>query len=205
MNWNTLRRTSLYGSLALAVVLATACSNQKDPAQKALDDATAAVNQSLTPDADKYAPKRVTELQGKLAELKSIFDAKNYAGVITAAPDVTMAAKELTRMVAADKDTETKELTAQWTDASAAVPKLLEAVHARVDELGKAKHAPKHVDLATARADLTEADGKWANAKSAYSNGKINDALAGAKEVKEKTEAAAAAIKLGLPQTTAAK
>jgi hypothetical protein len=205
MNWNTLKRTSFYGSLALAVVLATACSNQKDPAQKALDDATAAVNESLTPDADKYAPKRATALQGKLAELKSSFDAKNYATVIAAAPDVTTAAKDLTRVVATDKDAETKELTARWTDASASIPKLLEAVHARVDELGKAKHPAKHLDLATARADLTEADSGWANATSAYSNGKINDALASAKDVKEKAEAAAAALKLQLPQTTAAR
>ncbi|HEY2781764.1 MAG TPA: hypothetical protein VGI90_13345 [Steroidobacteraceae bacterium] len=187
------------------MALAAACSNQKEPAQKALDDASAAVNHSLTPDADKYAPKRVTALQGKLAELKSNFDAKSYAAVIAAAPDVTTAAKDLTRVVATDKDAETKDLTARWADASASIPKLLEAVHARIDELGKAKHPAKHLDLATARADLTEADSGWANATSANSSGKINDALAAAKDAKEKVEAAAAAIKLQLPQTTAAK
>jgi hypothetical protein len=205
MKFDTLKRTSLYGTLVFVMALAAACSNQKEPAQKALDDASAAVNHSLTPDADKYAPKRVTALQGKLAELKSNFDAKSYAAVIAAAPDVTTAAKDLTRVVATDKDAETKDLTARWADASASIPKLLEAVHARIDELGKAKHPAKHLDLATARADLTEADSGWANATSANSSGKINDALAAAKDAKEKVEAAAAAIKLQLPQTTAAK
>ena len=201
MNSGTLKRTSLYGTLVYMMVLAAACSSQKDPAQKALDDATAAVNQSLTPDADKYAPKRVTALQGKLAELRSSFDAKNYTAVITAAPDVTTAAKDLTRVVATDKDAEMRDLTARWAAASASIPKLLEAVHARLGELSKTKHPAKNLDLATARADLTEADSRWANASSDDSSGKINDALAAAKDAKEKAEAAAAAVRLQLPQT----
>jgi hypothetical protein len=185
--------------------MTSACSSQRDPAQKALDDATTAVTQSLTPDADKYAPKAVTALQGKLADLKTNFDGKDYATVITAAPDVIVAAKELTQLVAANKDAETQKLTAQWTDASDSVPKLLETVHARVDELGKAKHPPKHVDIGTARTDLSEADSLWAKAKSSYGSGKIHEALAFAKEVKEKAEAAAAAVNLQMPQMTAAK
>jgi hypothetical protein len=184
--------------------MASACSSQRDPAQKALDDATKAVTQSLTPDADKYAPNAVTALQGKLADLKTNFDGKYYAAVITAAPDVMAAAKDLTPLVAANKDAETK-LTAQWTDASDSVPKLLETVHARIDELGKAKHPPKHVDIGTARTDLSEADNLWAKAKSSYGGGKVHEALAFAKEVKEKAEAAAAAINLKMPQMTAAK
>ncbi|HEY2532474.1 MAG TPA: hypothetical protein VGJ20_31840 [Xanthobacteraceae bacterium] len=205
MNGNTLKRASLCGTLVLAMALASGCANQKDPAQKALDDATTAVNQSLTPDADKYAPKGAAALQGKLAELKSSFEGKNYATVITAAPDVVVAAKQLTQVAATNKEAETKKLTAQWTDAADSVPKLLEAVRARVDELGKAKHPPKHVDLGTARNDLSDADTQWANAKSAYTSGKINDALSSAKEGKEKAEAAAAAINLQIPQMTAAK
>lgn len=204
MNLNRLKRASVCGVLAGALI-ASACSGQRDPAQKALNDATGAVNQALTSDADTYAPKGVTALQGKLADLKTNFDGKNYAAVITAAPDVTAAAKELTQVAATNKEAETKKLAARWTEASDSVPMLLETVHARVDELAKARHPPKHVDLGTARTDLTEADNLWAKAKSSYGSGKIDDALASVKEVKEKAEAAAAAIKLQMPQMTASK
>ncbi|HEY0747310.1 MAG TPA: hypothetical protein VGD63_11470 [Steroidobacteraceae bacterium] len=205
MNWNTVRLASLTGSLTLAIAMASGCSSQRDPAQKALTDATTAVNQSLTPDADKYAPKGVTALQGKLTDLQTNFDGKNYAAVITGAPDVMAAAKELTQVVSVDKDAAARKLAARWADASDLVPKLLETVHARMDELGKAKHPPKLMDIGAARSDLSEADDLWAKAKSSYGDGKIDEALASANKVKEKAEAAAAAINLQIPQMTASK
>lgn len=204
MIWNRLKRASVCGVLAGALIV-SACSSQKDPAQKALDDAVAAVNQALTPDADRYAPQAVTALQGKLADLKTDFDGKNYPTVLTAAPEVMVAAKELIQVVATNKEAETQKLTAQWTAASASVSQLLETVHARVDELAKAKHPAKNIDVGTARTDLTEADNLWAKAKASHSGGKIDDALASVKEVKEKAEAAAAAINLQMPPMPAAK
>jgi methyl-accepting chemotaxis protein len=200
MNWSPVRRAALYATLIVAAAMTAACLSQKDPAQKALNDATGAVNQALTPDADKYAPNGVTALQGKLAALKTTFDGKNYATVITSAPDVMASARDLTQVVETNKEAESKKLAAQWTEATAPVRNLLETVHARVDELGKAKHPPKHVDLPTARTDLTAADDLWAKAKSSYGSGKIDEALASVKELKEKADAAAAAINLQVPQ-----
>jgi methyl-accepting chemotaxis protein len=205
MNWSPVRRAALYATVIAAMAMASACLSQKDPAQKALNDATDAVNQALTPDSDKYAPSGVTALQGKLAGLKTSFDGKNYATVITAAPDVMVSARDLTQLVATNKEAEAKKLAAQWAEATAPVRNLLETVHAKVDELAKAKHPPKHVDLPTARTDLTAADDLWAKAKSSYGSGKIDEALASVQELKEKAKAAAAAINLQIPQTTAAK
>jgi hypothetical protein len=205
MNRNPISRGVLYASLIVAIAMTSACLSQKDPAQKALNDATSAVDQALTPDADKYAPKDVTALQSKLTDLKTNFDGKNYATVITAAPNVMTAARDLTQVVANNKEADTKKLAAQWTEATASVRNLLDTIHAKVDELAKAKHPAKHVDLATARTDLSAADDLWAKAKSSYGSGKIDDALASVKELKEKAEAAAAAINLQMPQMTAAK
>jgi methyl-accepting chemotaxis protein len=185
--------------------MTSGCLSQKDPAQKSLADASNAVNQALTPDADKYAPKAVTAVQGKLAALRTNFDDKNYATVITTAPDVMAAARDLTQVVATNKEAETKKLAAQWTEATASVRNLLETVHAKVDEIAKAKHPPKHVDLPTAQSDLSAADDLWAKAKSSYSSGMIDDALASVKDLKEKAQAAAAAINLQVPQMTASK
>jgi hypothetical protein len=184
-------------ALALAILAVAACSAQKQPAQSALETATDAVNAALTPDADKYAPKEVTALQSKLAELKSAFDAKNDPAVITGAYDVTAAAHELTQIVSAvNKDSEAKRLASEWSEFGESMPKLLGSVHAKIDELNREKHVPKNVNLGGARAELNEADNLWDKAKSAHDRGETADALASSKQAKSKAEAAAADIDL---------
>jgi hypothetical protein len=195
---NTTRHVSLYATCAAAVLLACACATQMDPAQEALEAASSAVNSALTPDADKYAPKEVTALQAKLADLKAKFDMKNYAGVILGRPDVEAAAAELTQTVATSRDAESKRLTAQWSDISTSLPKSFDTVESRIDELSKSKRPPKNVDLQTARSDLADAESKWSEAKVDYQNGKVTDALASSQAVKSQVDAAAAAINLPL-------
>ena len=198
---NTTRHVSLYATCAAVVLLVCACATQKDPAQDALDAATSAVNSALTPDADKYAPKEVTALQAKLADLKAKFDTKNYAGVILGRPDVVAAAAELTQTVATSRDAESKRLTAQWSDISTSLPKSFDSVRSRIDELGKSKRQPKNLDVQTARSDLADAESKWNEAKVDYQNGKVTDALAASQAVKSQVNAAAAAINLQLPSS----
>jgi hypothetical protein len=195
---NTNRRLPLYATYAVVMLFVCACATQKDPAQGALDAATSAVNNALTPDADKYAPKEVTALQARLADLKAKFDTKNYAGVILGRPDVVAAAAELTQTVATSKDAESKRLTAQWSDISTSLPKSFDTVQTRIDELGKSKRKPKNVDVQTARSDLEDAESKWNEAKVDYQNGKVTDALAASQAVKSQVNAAAAAINLQL-------
>jgi hypothetical protein len=195
---NTTGYVSLYATCAAIVLLACACATQKDPAQEALDAATSAVNNAMTPDADKYAPKEVTALQAKLADLKAKFDMKNYAGVILGRPDVVAAAAELTQTAATSRDAESKRLTAQWSDTSTSLPKSFDTVQSRIDELSKSKRPPKNVDLQTARGDLADAESKWNEAKVDYQNGKVTDALAASQTVKSQVDAAAAAINLQL-------
>jgi hypothetical protein len=195
----TPKSTTRYAALALAILAAAACSAQMQPAQSALETSANAVNAALTPDADKYAPKEVTALQSKLAELKSTFDAKNYPAVITGASDVTAAAHELTQIVSADKASEAKRLASEWSEFGESMPKLLGSVRAKIDELNREKHVPKNVNLSSARADLNEADNLWDKAKSAHDRGEAADALASSKQAKSKAEAAAADINLQQP------
>lgn len=198
---NTARHVRLYAICAAAVLFACACATQMDPAQAALDAATGAVNSALTPDADKYAPKEVTALQAKLTDLKAKFDKKNYAGVILGRPDLVAAAAELTQTVATRRDAESKRLTAQWSDISTSLPKSIDTVQSRIDELSKSKRQPKNVDIQTARSDLADAESKWDEAKVDYQNGKVTDALAASQAVKGQVSAAAAAINLQLPSS----
>jgi hypothetical protein len=184
------------------MLFACACATQKDPAQEALDAATSAVNSALSPDADKYAPKEVTALQAKLADLKAKFEMKNYAGVILGRPDVVAAAVELTQTVATSRDAESKRLTAQWSDISTSLPKSFSTVQSRIDELSKSKRQPKTVDVQTARSDLADAESKWNDAKVDYQSGKVTDALTTSQTVKSQVDAAAAALNLHLPSST---
>jgi hypothetical protein len=200
MQMNKLRSASLCAAFAFAAILATACAGQKDPALAALEKATSSVNAALSPDADKYASGEVTALRSKLTSLKSTYDAKDYPAVIVAAPEVIASAAELTQSVAAKMAAESKALAAEWTDASGSLPKILASVHSHIDDLGKAKHSPKHVDLATARSKLADAEGLWTSAQSSFSAGKTAEAVAAARDAKAKAEAAAAAINLQLTE-----
>ena len=195
---NTSKQLPLYATCTAIVLFASACTTQKDPAQVALEAATSAVNTALSPDADKYAPQEVTALQAKLADLKAEFERKNYPGVILDRPDVVAAAAELTQTVAASRDAESKRLTAQWSDMSASLPKSIDTLRSRIDDLSKSKRPPNG-DLQTARSDLSDAESKWDEAKVDYQNGKVTDALAASQAVKSQVAAAAAAINLQLP------
>ena len=192
----TSKFTELSAVLAFAILGAAACSEQKQSAQAALETATNAVNAALTPDADKYAPKEVTALQNNLAALKSTFDAKNATAAIASASNVTAAAHELTQIVSANKESEAKRLASEWSEFGESMPKLLDSVHAKIDELNREKHVPKNVNLGSARAALDEADILWDKAKRAHDRGEADDALASSKLAKSKAEAAAAEIDL---------
>jgi hypothetical protein len=184
--------------LAITGLLLLACANQMQPAQAALDGATSAV-QAASADASKYMPAHLQTLQARLSSLKAAFDNKDYAGVLASAPAITADAQQLAKEVAAKKAEAMQALAAQWTDMSSSVPKLIDAVQTHLSELSKSKHAPKGVDLATARTDLADATTLWDKAQASQKSGDVETAVSSAKDVKAKVESAAEALKLKLP------
>ena len=86
----------------LAAFAIAGCANKMAPAQKAIADIEAAVA-AAGEDATKYIPAEVQAVNDQVANLKAMFDKKDYKGVLAAAPAVLTQAQGLTSAAAAKK------------------------------------------------------------------------------------------------------
>jgi hypothetical protein len=185
--------------LAAVAVLAVACANQMEPAQRALGGLGDAMTAAESAGASKYIPDQFASAQAKVAELKAAFDKKDYAAVLQGAPAVMTEAQSMIGTAAMKREDAVKAATAEWATLATAVPQLVGAVKSRVDVLGKSKRLPAGVDLEAAKAGLADATSLWDKAQAASTAGNVEDAVSAAKDVKAKAEAAAAALGLKLP------
>jgi hypothetical protein len=184
--------------IGIAALLCNACLDEMEPAKQALGEISN-VLMAASADATKYAPDQMASVQKELADLKISYDRKYYGDVVAHAPSVLTDAKNLAADAAAKKDDIAKALNTEWNGFAASLPNGITAVRARVDVLSKAKRAPKGMDLAAAQSSLADATDGWARAQAAFAGGKVDEAVATAKDVQSKTGAAAAALKLELP------
>jgi hypothetical protein len=184
--------------LAVAALALAACTNLAEPAAKAVAEVESAIS-AASEDAGKYVPDQLAAAQGKLTELKDAIAKKDYKAVMAAAPAALTMAKEMATAAGAKKDEMMTMATSDWTAMSASLPGLISAVQSRVDVLGKSKHLPAGVNLDAAKTALADATGMWTQAQAAATSGDVIGAASTAKMVKEKAEAAAAAIGLKLP------
>jgi HAMP domain-containing protein len=192
------RNIAKYLTLYSAAFLIAACANQMEPAKNALDN----INISLaaaSADAQKYVPDQLSSAQSKVAALTASFDKKDYAAVVAGAPAVLAEVNGLAGAAAAKRDEILKALGNEWRSLATSIPQSVTAVQTRIDELSKAKHVPKGIDLAAAKSGLADATGAWEKAQSAFKLGNASDAVPLAKDAMSKVESAAAALKLNLP------
>lgn len=195
----TTLKNKTVGFLAVAAALLLgACANQMEPAQKAIAGIDSAIS-AAAPDAGKYIPDQLTAAQKKLADLKTSFDNKDYATVLTGAPALLTEAQGLLGAAMIKKDEVAKAMAAAWPAMAAALPGLVASVTTKVAALAKSKHLPAGVDLAAAKTSIADAGSLWSKAQAAFAAGNIEEAVNTAKDVKAKAEAAAAAIKMQLP------
>jgi len=187
-------------SLAMAALLIAGCANQMEPAKKAISDIEAAV-QAAGPDAAQYIPDQLQAVNSQVSDLKMKFDQKDYKGVIAAAPALLTQAQGLAAAAASAKEqalAAAKEaLNGEWTNLAANLPAQLAAVTSRVGILSKSKKLPAGLDKAAfdgAKAATDEATTLWQQATSAQAAGNLEQAVASAKQVKEKLDAAMATL-----------
>jgi len=182
----------LFLALVAASVLATGCAKQRAPATKAVE----AIETSLADvraDAAKYAPDGLKGVESQLARLKTSLDAKDYENVLAGTPQLEKAVASLKDAVASGKEHARAALVAaksEWATLNTEVPKMVENIQTRVDELSKRmiRFKVSKEELESAKSGLEWMKTEWAEATEASSSGKVTAAAEKAKAVKAKGE-----------------
>ena len=187
-------------SMAFAALLLVGCANQMEPAKKAIADIEAAIT-AAGPDAAQYVPDQLQAVNGQLADLKAKFDQKDYKGVIAAAPAVLSQAQGLSGAASSAKQAAEaaalEAMNAEWTSLSGTLPAAVAAIESRVNILSKSKKLPANLDQATfesVKTGLADAKSLWDQATAAQASGNVEAAVTAGRQVKEKTDAALAAL-----------
>src|SRR4051812_24046537 len=131
-------------ALAAVAMLASGCAQQRGPANKALESVEDSLK-NVRDDAQKYAPDGLKSVEAQLKNLKQSFDDKNYDNVLAGTPSLQKAVDSLAAAVNSGKEQHRSAVAAaktEWEGLNAEVPKMVDAIQARVDELSKKKHLP---------------------------------------------------------------
>lgn len=185
----------LYQVLLAAVattLLATGCSQQKQNATKVLENVEMKLAE-VKNDAERYAPDGLKGVEAQLERLNKSLEAKDYNDVIAGAPQLTKAVDSLKQAVDAGKAQASAALAAaksEWESLSVEVPKMVEDIQARVDELEK-KRLPFGLnkdEFAEAKSDFEAMKAQWTEASNEYKSGKQIDAVEKAKSAKGMNE-----------------
>jgi hypothetical protein len=206
MRWEELKKYTLISLAALALA---ACANDREPAQKMMNDIQAAIH-AASGDVVKYAPDQLNDVQTKYDDLQTALTAQDYKGVLVRGPAVLTEAQGLTGAAAAKKAEVRQQLNDQWSSVSSAVPQEASAIQGRIDMLSQKKNhklaqgIAQGVDLDAAKSALGDATSLWSKAQGAFGNGNMDEAVSAAKDAKAKLDALAGTLKVDLPAGGAA-
>jgi hypothetical protein len=177
---------------ATSLLFAGGCAKQKAPATKALESVETSLN-AVKEDAAKYAPDGLKGVEAQYARLKDSLDKKEYDNVLAGAPELQKAVASLNDAVDAGKKHAAAALASaktEWANLNDEVPKMVENIQTRVDELSKKKIRFKvsKEELESAKSGLEWMKSEWAEATAALNSGKQIVATEKARAVKAKGE-----------------
>jgi hypothetical protein len=183
-------------ALALAAVLIAGCADRMEPAGKAIAEVEAALAAAGS-DATKYIPGKVRAVEAQIANLKTMFDQKDYKGVLAAAPAALAQAEAVAGDASAARQAAMEAHTAEWASLIATLPGALAAIDARVSILTQARKLPDGMtaeQLQSVQAGFSEASDLWARATTSHAVGELEQAVALGVAVKERADALLAAL-----------
>ena len=99
--------------LAFVALLASACTNYKEPAQTAISQAETALD-AISVDAQKYLPDKYQEVQAAIDAAKAVFSKGDYKNALAAAKELPTQVSALATDVAAAKQAAIASLTESW-------------------------------------------------------------------------------------------
>ena len=177
-----MRSAKLFAFLAAASLVLAACANQKEPAEQAFAKVSSALAE-FHADAEKYASEELKDVDADVANMKKNLDSQDYGAVIMSAPSVTSSISKLKDTVAQRKADAEQMLAAaqtEWSDLSASVPKAVESLQAKIDQLTKTHKMPKGLDKAAfdgAKADFEAVKTTWTAAAADFAAGNVAEAV----------------------------
>jgi hypothetical protein len=175
----------------LAVMLMSACSSQKEPAEQAIakmDNTMGAIHDS----AARYTPDTLQAVEAQVAAIKQSFAKGDYAGVLAAAPGVNASIVNLRRDAGAKQsaaDAEVAKVKQQWRTLTYEVPKMVAGLHTQVDSLSSGHGLPRGVTKASfssARDGVASLDAMWTEANNTVASGDYASAVTKGQAVKDK-------------------
>jgi hypothetical protein len=184
-----MKKQSAWLLASLAALVLVGCAGQKEPAEKALASAQAALA-TIHDAAQKYAPDQLQAVETQLAGVKDSLAKGDYKGVLAAAPALSSAISGL-KDTADAKQKDAEAATAQakdaWGPLSSDVPNMVAAIQSRVDVLSKSHHLPKGVSkdgLASAKSGLDSMKAAWSDASNSAAAGDFTSAVGKAQAMK---------------------
>lgn len=180
--------------IVLLTAILVACARDKGPAEEAIKQATAAVEQ-VRADAGRFVPDQLSALESSLKAAQDSFAKQDYKGALAAASGLAAQAQEVAK-AAADKKA---ELTKAWDDMNAGIPSMMDAIKSRLDILAQSKKLPAGLDkdkLAGLTSSFDEAAKQFEEAKAAAAAGDLSTAVAAGSAIKEKGMQVATALGL---------
>ena len=183
-----MRVSHIFVATVAALVLATGCSQQRSTASKGLETVEKALA-DVKADAAKYAPDGLKGVEAQYDRLKASLEAKEYGDVIAGTPQLEKAVASLRDAVASGKAHAKAALAAaktEWDGLNVEVPKMVETIEARVDELSKRKIrlTVSKDELESSKTTLATMKSLWAEAKNEADKGDTVEAVGKAKTVK---------------------
>jgi hypothetical protein len=184
-----MKKQSAWLLASLAALVLVGCAGQKEPAEKALASAQAALA-TIHDAAQKYAPDQLQAVETQLAGMKDSLAKGDYKAVLAAAPALSTAISGL-KDTADAKQKDAEAATAQakdaWGPLSTDVPNMVAAIQTRVDALSKSHHLPKGVSkdgLASAKSGLDSMKAAWTDASNSAAAGDFTSAVGKAQAMK---------------------
>lgn len=184
-----MKKLSVWSLAVLAVCALAACTNQKAPAEQAVASAETSLS-AIRDEAQKYAPDQLQAVDSQLSAMKDNLNKGNYQAVLAAAPNVNSSIsglKEAADNKKAEADAALARAKDAWGPMSSDVPKMVDAIQARVDKLSKERHLPKGVtrdSVASAKTALESMKSGWSDASNAAASGDYTTAVSKAETVK---------------------
>jgi len=170
--------------IVISLFLVACVSANKEPAAVAIKAAEDAFN-AIKGEAMKYVPDKAQGVKDAITVAKASFDKGNFDEALETAKAIPEKVKVLTTAVEVKKT----ELTRSWEAISDETSGMLDAIKGKLESLSASKKLPKTLNkakLEAAKADYEAASKMWDEAKSTFSGGNIDDAIAKAKTAKEK-------------------